>query len=69
LERLSGGRISAELCDGLLPDQFDDIKLSYPELGCLTNCVIRWTTTGPSFISLSTEQNGDLHIAMRGKSE
>jgi hypothetical protein len=67
--RLSGGRISAELCDGLLPGQFDAIRLSYPELGCLTNCAIRWTTTGPIFISLSTEQNGDFANRNEGKSE
>jgi hypothetical protein len=57
LARLSGGRISAELCDGLMPGQSDVIKLSYPELESLTNRAIIWVAMAVSFISLSTEQN------------
>jgi hypothetical protein len=50
LARLSGGRISAELCDVLMPGQSDVIRLSYPELGSLTNLAIVWVATGVSFI-------------------
>jgi hypothetical protein len=57
LARLSGGRISAELCDGLMPDQFEAIRLSYPEPGSLTNRANSWVATVVRLISLSTEQN------------
>jgi len=53
LARLSGGRISAELCDGLMPGQFDAIRLSYPELGSLTNRANVWVAMRVRFISLS----------------